>query len=365
MTSEMPDYDVFISYRWVSPDQEWVRDQLAPALEAAGLRVCLDVEDFVPGRNDILEMTRAGRSSRVVLCVITPDYVMEDRMVQFEALAARGLDPSGRQSRLMPLVLREAVLPDWMLGTVAVDWTNSRNHQREWRKLLEAVAAPNLDAALPGERLDTKAPAMQQMALPAIQWRPRLAFIKVNDRLLKRYGLYAIGLVGASGLSQWKPGFWQDIPLLMGLVDKESLANAMPMLSQAMVCTLAGLVLLGTVVSGLLNMQIIFSTVKMLFLLALFSFLCALITSLRVDSMIPHMLLALVLVTAFVRHFVLGQLGYYWKRRSLGDVALELILMLAFVVLIFGPIRSVVEGRSASRAEQVQPDVSGLLAHLH
>jgi len=363
MTSETNDYDVFISYRWVTPDQEWVRDQLAPALERAGLNVCLDVEDFVPGRNVILEMTRAGRSSKVVLCVISPDYVAEDRMVQFEALGARGQDPSGRQSKLIPLVLREGSLPDWMQGTIALDWTNPQNHRREWRRLLEALGAPNLAAALPGESADAT-PLIQETATPPVRWQPRLAFIKVNDRLVKRYGLYSGALLGASGLTQWKPGVWQDIPFLMGLVDQQSLTKAMPMLSQAMVCSVSGLALMVTVVTGLLNMQIIFSTVKMLFLLALFSFLCALITSLHVDSMIPHLLLALVLVTAFVRHFVLGQLGYYWKRRSLGDVALESILMLAFVVLIVGPIRSVVEGRSAFRGEQVQPAVPGLPAHL-
>jgi hypothetical protein len=32
---------------------------LAPALKKAGLRVCLDVIDFVPGRNLIEEMDRA------------------------------------------------------------------------------------------------------------------------------------------------------------------------------------------------------------------------------------------------------------------------------------------------------------------
>ena len=30
-------YDVFVSYRWVSPDQLWVREQLEPALK--GFRV--------------------------------------------------------------------------------------------------------------------------------------------------------------------------------------------------------------------------------------------------------------------------------------------------------------------------------------
>jgi hypothetical protein len=52
------DYDVFTSYRWIEPDQTWVRDSLYPALEAAGLRPLLDVVDFVPSRDLILEMER-------------------------------------------------------------------------------------------------------------------------------------------------------------------------------------------------------------------------------------------------------------------------------------------------------------------
>ena len=88
-------HDVFISYRWVDPDQTWVRDQLAPALRNSGLEVLLDVDNFVPGRDLILEMTRAGHESRRVLCVLSPDYFDGNRMVAFESLMARRQDPSG------------------------------------------------------------------------------------------------------------------------------------------------------------------------------------------------------------------------------------------------------------------------------
>jgi len=373
MSGDETRYDVFISYRWVTPDQEWVRQELFPALQAAGLRPCLDVEDFVPGRDVVLEMARAGRLSRVVLCVITPDYVSENRMVNFEALAARRSDPAGSESKLVPLVLRQAELPDWMRGLVPVDWTDSRNHSREWKKLLQVLGAPTLGAVPPRTPDETiSAPSASRSRKPlapraeqpvVVRWRPRLIFIKVNPRLLVPYGLYAGALFGASGLPLLNPEIAQRVPFLMSFL--ASLDPAKDVLYQAMVCSVAGLILFGTVVTGLLNMQIIFSTVKMLFLLALFSFFCALITSLTITSMIPHMLLALVLVVAFTRHFILGQLGYYWKLRSLGDVALESVLMLAFLVLIFGPVRSVIEGRSASLGQQVQPEMPRLPAHLH
>lgn len=142
-------YDVFISYRWVDPDQTWVREQLAPALRNAGLTVLLDVDDFVPGRDLLLEMTRAGHDSRRVLCVLSSDYFDGNRMVAFESLMARRLDPSGSEPRLIPLMLRSSELPEWLRGLIPIDWTNPSYHAREWRKLLNVLGAPN-DGSVPG-----------------------------------------------------------------------------------------------------------------------------------------------------------------------------------------------------------------------
>jgi tetratricopeptide (TPR) repeat protein len=148
------EFDVFVSYRWVDPDQGWVRDHLVPALEAAGLRVCLDVNDFVPGRDLMLEMARAGQSSRHGLCILSPDYFIGNRMVSFESLYMRRMDPGGLESRLIPLIFRSADLPEWLQGLIPVDWTDPRNRLREWRRLLRALGAPH----------DSPAPAPQETA---------------------------------------------------------------------------------------------------------------------------------------------------------------------------------------------------------
>lgn len=144
-------YDVFISYRWVSPDQDWVRNQLYPALVNAGLKVCLDVENFRPGQDLILEMEKAGLESRQIVCVISPEYFEEGRMVEFENLSARRRDPAGRSSVLIPFILREAKIPDRISGLISIDWTNRAHHEREWRKLLEVLNAPELNAPPPGD----------------------------------------------------------------------------------------------------------------------------------------------------------------------------------------------------------------------
>jgi HEAT repeat protein/nucleoside phosphorylase len=145
-------YDVFISYRWVTPDQDWVREQLYPALVNVGLKVCLDVTDFVPGRDLILEMERAGLESRHVICVLSPEYFAEDRMVGFESLSARRRDPSGRNSSLIPLVFRETPIPERIRGLIPIDWTNPEDREREWNKLLRVLGAKDVDKPFPGSQ---------------------------------------------------------------------------------------------------------------------------------------------------------------------------------------------------------------------
>src|ERR1035441_3007387 len=152
-------FDVFVSYRWVEPDQGWVRDSLVPALKSAGLKVCLDVEDFVPGRDLILEMSRAGIESRHVLCILSPDYFSGNRMVGFESLMAREGDPSGQESKLIPFIYRHVEVPAWLRGLIPVDWTDPKHRSREWRKLLKVLAAPTPDAPEPGSPSGFEGPA--------------------------------------------------------------------------------------------------------------------------------------------------------------------------------------------------------------
>jgi len=132
-------YDVFVSYRRVSPDQEWVREQLVPALRHVGLKVLLDVDDFVPGRNLILEMTRANEESQRTLCVLSPEYFESGRMVQFESLTALADAPTGQDSRLIPMIVRPVALPVWLKNIVPVDWTVPAARQRQWLTLLAAL----------------------------------------------------------------------------------------------------------------------------------------------------------------------------------------------------------------------------------
>ena len=69
-------YDVFISYSHA--DQEWVRRELPPRLERAGLEVIIDYRDFEPGAPLTTEMERAVLESRKTVLVLTPSYLDSD-----------------------------------------------------------------------------------------------------------------------------------------------------------------------------------------------------------------------------------------------------------------------------------------------
>ena len=185
-------YDVFISYRWVTPDQEWVRNQLYPALVSAGLKVFLDVEDFLPGRDLILEMERAGKESRHAICVISPDYFSGNRMVGFESLMLRRSDPSGKESRLIPLILRPAKIPERIRGLIATDWTDPACRLREWRKLLKVLKAKDTEVPAPcsfeqdaiTRPVETNTLAFSDLGLPAsISDLLRACKIQVEDEV--------------------------------------------------------------------------------------------------------------------------------------------------------------------------------------
>jgi hypothetical protein len=66
-------YDIFVSYS--HRDQNWVRSWLVSRLKGAGLKVCIDYEDFEPGAPSITEMERAVLQSRKTVLILTPEYL--------------------------------------------------------------------------------------------------------------------------------------------------------------------------------------------------------------------------------------------------------------------------------------------------
>jgi hypothetical protein len=139
--AEQPDYryDVFISYS--HKDEAWVTQTLLPRLEAAGLRVCIDYRDFVPGKPALLNMQDAAKTSHFTLLVMTPAWVSSEWTL-FESLLARTPDPAGLQRRTIPLRLEDCEIPEFIAMLTYVDFARPDRLDVAWTMLLTALGAP-------------------------------------------------------------------------------------------------------------------------------------------------------------------------------------------------------------------------------
>ena len=95
------DYDVFISYS--TADKAWVRGELLTRLQKAGLRVCIDYEDFRAGAPAIKEIERAAMTSCKTLLVLTPNY-LKSGWTEFERYLLQTPDPNNPELRLLPVL---------------------------------------------------------------------------------------------------------------------------------------------------------------------------------------------------------------------------------------------------------------------
>ena len=139
-------YDVFISYSHA--DETWVEGTLLPRLEGAGLRVCIDFRDFLPGKAALFNMQDAVRDSRFTLLVLTPDWVNSEWTL-FESLLSRTKDPAGLQRRTIPLRLQPCEPPDFISMISWVDFTRGDRLEIAWRQLLTGLGVPPEPVAPP------------------------------------------------------------------------------------------------------------------------------------------------------------------------------------------------------------------------
>jgi hypothetical protein len=145
-------YDVFISYS--SKDHVWVRGPLLERLEAAGLRVCIDVRDFQPGAPIVTEMERAVLTSRYTLVVLTPDFV-NSSWTEFEQVLTFTLAHGFKQRRVIPL-LKAACAPQLRIQALTpVDFTNPRTHEFAFVHLLGAIDPALADVQVQQIPIDT------------------------------------------------------------------------------------------------------------------------------------------------------------------------------------------------------------------
>ncbi len=129
-------YDVFISHH--PAERDWVRGDLLPALEGAGLHVCLPERDFEIGLPTLVATERAVDGSRHTLVVITPDW-LASAWNDFETLLVSSADPAGRRRRLIPLLLKPTALPARIDLLTRADFTDPDGRASEMRRLVMAL----------------------------------------------------------------------------------------------------------------------------------------------------------------------------------------------------------------------------------
>ncbi|HMA37627.1 MAG TPA: toll/interleukin-1 receptor domain-containing protein [Chloroflexia bacterium] len=144
-------YDIFVSY--AAPDQNQVRNELLPALEKAGLTVCLDRRDFQLGLPIVENIEQAIANSRYTLLVLTPSWVTS-QWTRFEALLTASDDPAGQRSRVIPLLLEPVQLPAHIRYLTPADFTDPAERPEQLARLIRQLKSP----AAPAGPVATESP---------------------------------------------------------------------------------------------------------------------------------------------------------------------------------------------------------------
>jgi hypothetical protein len=99
--------DFFVSY--TSADRTWA-EWIAFVLEEVGFSVIIQVWDFRPGSNFVLEMQQAASEAERTIMVLSPDY-LKSQFASSEWAAAFSGDPQGLKRKLVPIMVRRCDPP--------------------------------------------------------------------------------------------------------------------------------------------------------------------------------------------------------------------------------------------------------------
>jgi len=138
------DYDVFISYS--HKDEHWVHEWLLPRLKAAGLRTCIDIEDFEVGAPSVTEMERAVIQSAKTLLVLTPEYLASE-WTEFENILVQTLDPAAHRRRVLPLLLKDCERPPRIAMLTYADFRAESRREPELERVVAAITGERTASA--------------------------------------------------------------------------------------------------------------------------------------------------------------------------------------------------------------------------
>jgi hypothetical protein len=178
----------FISYNHA--DEAWAA-WLAWQLEAAGYTTDVQVWDFRPGSNFVLEMQRATTEAERTVAVLSPDF-LQSVYTATEWAAAFAQDPSALQRKLIPVRVRPCQ-PDGLLAPLVRIDLDGLDETAAAAELLKGIrtgrAKPSSPPAFPGSQAGPVPPfpgANDTKLDNALIARPATSRILSGDEILAR-----------------------------------------------------------------------------------------------------------------------------------------------------------------------------------
>jgi hypothetical protein len=124
---------------YTQADLAWA-EWIAWTLEEDGYRVLVQAWDFVPGSNWVQKMQDGVRDARRTVAVLSPEY-LQSVYGSAEWQAAWAQNPTGSESKLLPVRVKQCDRPGLLAGVVGVDLFGVDEAEAAGRLRAMAVAA--------------------------------------------------------------------------------------------------------------------------------------------------------------------------------------------------------------------------------
>ncbi len=134
--------DAFISYS--HSDKEWTHKLVEKLRQVQigdrNLKICIDEDDFVPGKSLLKSIEDGIKNSDKLICILSPNYVTSDYTdleVQMKALD----DPAGRRGLIIPIIHKRSEIPPFFRIRYYIDFSDENHFDISYNRLLYALGA--------------------------------------------------------------------------------------------------------------------------------------------------------------------------------------------------------------------------------
>ncbi len=159
----------------------------AARLEEAGIKVWLDENELLPGESLTEQIFTQGLGGADVVVAVLSANSINSSWVR-EELHNAAIRRTGGKCKIVPIVLDDAEVPEFLIDTVHVKISNCSFHDNEFRRILNAIretrTQPSAHRESPGKSADSS-PAAIEAAVSAddITVRLRESVEELDDLL--------------------------------------------------------------------------------------------------------------------------------------------------------------------------------------